>query len=96
MVDRADAGRARRLADLSAAALPVLASMVVWTLIYGLRALTEERIAEVLAATADGRKFEPTWPVDVTDAAGHVVATVDKTLYIRCKVSPPPSAKLPA
>ncbi len=58
--------------------------------------LTEERIAEVLAATVDGRKFEPTWPVDITDSAGHVVATVDKTLYIRCKVSPPPSAKLPA
>lgn len=53
--------------------------------------LDEAMIAEVLAATADGRKYEPTWSVDVVDAAGNVVATVDKTLYVRCK---PPSAKL--
>lgn len=53
--------------------------------------LTDERIAEVLAATAGGRKYEPTWPVDVVDAAGNIVATVDKTLYVRHK---PPSAKL--
>ncbi len=53
--------------------------------------LDEAMIAEVLAATADGRKYEPTWSVDVVDAAGKVVATVDKTLYVRSK---PPSAKL--
>jgi acyl-coenzyme A thioesterase PaaI-like protein len=64
--------------------------------VYADSVLSEERIAEVLAATTDGRKYEPTWPVDVTDAAGHVVATVDKTLYVRRKVAPPPSAKLPA
>jgi acyl-coenzyme A thioesterase PaaI-like protein len=46
-------------------------------------ALDAARIAEVLAATADGAKYEPTWPVDVVDAAGTVVATVEKTLYIR-------------
>jgi acyl-coenzyme A thioesterase PaaI-like protein len=55
--------------------------------------LDPARIDEVLAATTDGRRYEPTWPIDVTDAAGKVVATVDKTLYIRCK---PRSDKLDA
>lgn len=55
--------------------------------------LDEAKIAEVLAATADGKRYEPTWTVDVVDAAGHVVATVEKTLYVRRK---PASAKLPA
>lgn len=54
--------------------------------------LTEAMIAEVLAATADGSKYEPTWPVDIVDAAGTVVARIDKTLYIR---RTPPSDKLP-
>lgn len=48
--------------------------------------LDEAMIAEVLAATADGRKYEPTWSVDVVDAAGKVVATVDKTLYVRSRL----------
>ena len=55
--------------------------------------LTDERIAEVLAATADGQKYELTWPIDIVNAAGQVVATIDKTLYIRSK---PPSTKLGA
>lgn len=55
--------------------------------------LSDERIAEVIAATANGRKYEPTWPVDIVDTAGSIVATVDKTLYVRCK---PPSTKLAA
>jgi len=45
--------------------------------------LTDAMIAEVLAATADGSKYEPTWAIDIVDAAGEVVATVEKTLYIR-------------
>lgn len=56
--------------------------------------LSEERIAEVLAATAAGRKYEPTWPVDIVDAAGKIVATVDKTLYVRPRSPVPPSTKL--
>ncbi len=54
--------------------------------------LTDAMIAEVLAATAGGEKYEPTWPVDIVDDAGTVVATVEKTLYIRLA---PPSDKLP-
>jgi acyl-coenzyme A thioesterase PaaI-like protein len=55
--------------------------------------LSDQRIAEVIAATADGQKYEPTWPVDILDASGKIVATVNKTLYIRRR---PPSAKLSA
>jgi acyl-coenzyme A thioesterase PaaI-like protein len=45
--------------------------------------LTEAQIAAVGAATADGEKYEPTWSVDITDAAGLIIAHVDKTLHIR-------------
>lgn len=48
--------------------------------------LSDERIAEVIAATAEGKKYEPTWPVDIVDAAGNIVATVDKTLYVRSRL----------
>jgi acyl-coenzyme A thioesterase PaaI-like protein len=56
-------------------------------------ALTDAMIREVLSATADGAKYEPTWPVDIVDDSGTVVAAVEKTLYIR---RIPPSDKLPA
>lgn len=55
--------------------------------------LTGAMVAEVLAATAGGAKYEPTWPVDVVDDRGTLVARVEKTLYIRRM---PPSDKLPA
>ena len=45
--------------------------------------LKQEQIAEALEMTAAGNKFEPTYRVEVVDHAGQVVATVDKTLYIR-------------
>lgn len=45
--------------------------------------LTDEQIADVLANTGAGEKYEPTWTVEVTDAGDQVVATVAKTLYIR-------------
>ena len=53
--------------------------------------LTDAQIEEVRTRTANGDKYEPTWHVDVTDAAGNLVATVAKTLYIRRSH---PSAKL--
>ncbi len=56
-------------------------------------ALTDAMIAEVLAATAGGAKYQPTWRVDIVDAAGTVIAAVDKTLYIR---RAPLSDKLPS
>ncbi|HEX8987558.1 MAG TPA: DUF4442 domain-containing protein [Rhodocyclaceae bacterium] len=51
--------------------------------VYARFVLTDAMLAEVLAATADGAKYEPTWPVDIVDRDGAVVATVEKTLYIR-------------
>ena len=53
--------------------------------------LDEARIAEVIAATAEGQRYEPNWSVEIVDGGGTVIATVDKTLYVRHK---PPSAKL--
>lgn len=47
--------------------------------------LTPERIAEVLEATAAGDKYQPSWPVEIRDDAGVVVARVLKTLYVRRK-----------
>jgi len=47
--------------------------------------LDDERLADVLKATADGQKYLPVWPVDIRDEAGELVARVDKTLYIRRK-----------
>jgi acyl-coenzyme A thioesterase PaaI-like protein len=47
--------------------------------------LTDEQIADVLAHTEGGEKYEPTWTVDIVDADQQVVATVAKTLYIRRK-----------
>lgn len=47
--------------------------------------LTEAQIAEVIANTEAGQKYEPTWTVDIVDADQQVVATVAKTLYIRRK-----------
>lgn len=47
--------------------------------------LDDQRLAEVIAATADGRKYLPTWPVEIFDEDGERVARVEKTLYIRRK-----------
>ena len=46
-------------------------------------ALTPEQVAEVRAATADGSKFEPVYPVEIRNAEGKLVARVNKTLWIR-------------
>jgi hypothetical protein len=53
--------------------------------VYANFSLDDAMINEVLVATADGQKYEPTWAVDVVDAAGKIVATVEKTLYVRRK-----------
>lgn len=47
--------------------------------------LTPARIAATLEATAGGEKYQPTWPVEVRDESGEVVARVMKTLYVRRK-----------
>ncbi|MBU1236973.1 MAG: DUF4442 domain-containing protein [Gammaproteobacteria bacterium] len=47
--------------------------------------LTDEQIADVIANTEAGGKYEPTWTIDVVDVDEQIVATVAKTLYIRRK-----------
>ena len=38
-----------------------------------------------IQATAGGQKYEPTFAVDVVNRHGEVVATVEKTIYVRRK-----------
>jgi acyl-coenzyme A thioesterase PaaI-like protein len=52
--------------------------------------ITPEQIDTIRRATAGGDKYEPTFSVDVLNHQGEVVATVDKTIYVRLK---PVSAK---
>jgi len=47
--------------------------------------ITQAMVDEAIAKTAEGAKFEPTYAVDLKDGEGTVVATVEKTLYIRKK-----------
>lgn len=49
--------------------------------------LDEAAIAEIKAQTASGDKFEPSFPVDIVDAQGKIVARVRKTIYIRRKAA---------
>jgi acyl-coenzyme A thioesterase PaaI-like protein len=58
--------------------------------------LSAEQIAAVAAETADGEKHEPVFSVDVTDAAGNVVTTVEKTLHVRLAAPGKASATLPS
>lgn len=52
--------------------------------------ITPAQIDTIRRATAGGDKYEPTFSVDVLNHQGEVVATVDKTIYVRLK---PVSAK---
>jgi acyl-coenzyme A thioesterase PaaI-like protein len=47
--------------------------------------LTDERIDEIRAATADGDKMLPEWDVEIVDESGELVAKVHKILYVRRK-----------
>jgi acyl-coenzyme A thioesterase PaaI-like protein len=48
-------------------------------------AIDEALIEHIREMTRDGDKYEPTYSVDIVDKRGEVVATVEKTLYIRRK-----------
>ena len=47
--------------------------------------LGDARLAEIIDAARDGAKHLAQFGIDVTDAAGELVATVDKTVYVRRK-----------
>ena len=45
--------------------------------------LSDAMLADIRQHTAAGEKYEPCYAVDVINSRGEVVATVEKTLYIR-------------
>ena len=47
--------------------------------------ITAEQVEDIRQATAGGQKYEPTFAVDVVNRHGEVVATVEKTIYVRRK-----------
>jgi acyl-coenzyme A thioesterase PaaI-like protein len=47
--------------------------------------LTQQMVDEVVARTATGEKYEPTYAVDLVNVEGETVARVEKTLHIRRK-----------
>jgi acyl-coenzyme A thioesterase PaaI-like protein len=47
--------------------------------------IPQERVDEIIQATAGGKKYEPTFSVDVLDKDEQVVAQVEKLLYVRRK-----------
>ena len=56
--------------------------------------LTEEQIAAVRARIEGGDSYEPTLAVDVVDHGGRIIATVEKTLFIRRAPAAAESSKL--
>ena len=53
--------------------------------------LSDDDLAALLAATAQGEKYLPRFDVDVVDGQGRVVARVHKELYVRRKRDVPAS-----
>ena len=47
--------------------------------------IDDAAVADILEKTASGEKYFPEFTVEITDAAGEVVARVQKTLYVRKK-----------
>lgn len=47
--------------------------------------LSEAMLADIRAQTADGSKYLPVFPVDITDEADELVARCFKTVYIKRK-----------
>ena len=47
--------------------------------------IPQERVDEIILATANGEKFEPTFTVDVLDKEGQLVARVEKLIYVKRK-----------
>lgn len=47
--------------------------------------LTEDRLQQIMQATAHGDKYFPEFRVDIKDGAGNVVCEVQRTVYVRKK-----------
>jgi len=53
--------------------------------------ITGADVARARRATAGGARHEPSFRVDIVDREGHVVARVEKTLYVRRRQDLPPA-----
>jgi acyl-coenzyme A thioesterase PaaI-like protein len=49
--------------------------------------LTDEVVARIYRETEGGGKYLPAFPVEVVDAKGNLVARVERTIYVRKRVS---------
>ncbi|GJM10191.1 MAG: DUF4442 domain-containing protein [Lysobacteraceae bacterium] len=47
--------------------------------------VTDQMLDQIKAATAEGEKYEPKYPVNIHDGNGECIARVEKTMYIRRK-----------
>ncbi len=56
--------------------------------VYAKFRISEAMLADIAERTAGGDKYEPVYSVDIVDGAGQLIASVDKTLYIRRKKPP--------
>lgn len=55
--------------------------------------LTAKQVRDIKKAADTNKKVEPKFTVDITDETGDVVATVEKTLYVRRKPTAPKAPK---
>lgn len=55
------------------------------TTVYANFDVTDAMLGEIVAKTAAGEKFEPTYQVDILDSAQQLIARVEKTMYFRKK-----------
>ena len=53
--------------------------------------LTEDRLQQIIQATADGDKYFPQFRIDVKDQEGNIVCEVLRTVYVRKKTQYRPS-----
>ncbi|HQU04816.1 MAG: tetrameric acyl-CoA thioesterase [Acidocella sp. 20-57-95] len=47
--------------------------------------LTQAQIDDIKTATAGGEKFLPTYSLEIRDKSGSLIASVERTLYVRLK-----------
>jgi len=55
------------------------------TTVYANIDITDAMLADILAKTAGGEKYEPSYQIEILDTAQQLIARVTKTMYIRKK-----------
>ena len=62
------------------------------TTVFATFEVTDAMLGEIVERTANGDKFEPTYPLAIVDAGQKLIARVEKTMYFRKK--PPRSGAI--